>query len=260
VVNKEFSIRDAARFGFQLTFRHLGLIFSAFLIYMVASYLFATVTDFIGQYLGHLYNPLMIRMPEIGFSSWKASSLTDFAMLMRPEQVAIACVVPFLISLVFSLIYLAFVGVLAMGLTQIFFDLYDEGESKFIRLFSCFSLVGSYLVSVFIILLFLFAALFCSALLGVFLSFVSKLLAVVVAVLFFFVTFFYFITRIAFVHCFIVDKKFGGLASVKQSFRLTRGLSWKIFGLFLLCVLMVMTIIGIPAASIMIVSVYRKIS
>ena len=104
--------------------------------------------------------------------------------------------------------------VLRLGWTKLMLELHDTGKSTVKTLFCCFSLLGRYSIATF---------LYC-------------LLVVVGLSLLLFPGIILFL-RLGFYHYFIVDKKMGPINSLKQSWRLTRGNAWNLFGLTIIIVL-----------------------
>lgn len=258
-MQRDFSVTQAAKKGFQLTFKHFGTAVIAFLSYMFIYYSGGLIAKFAGLYLGHLHSPFLISMPKFGFSLWQAKGPLELAILYKAPIAPY--VVPIFLSAFFSLVNFLFAGGIFLGLTRIYFDLYDEGVSSVGRLFSSFNLLGKYIVAGLVMILLLAFPLVGASIVGMPLAFIFKSIGVVT----FFVTaiflsgMFYLLARSLFFLCYIVDKKSGGIESIKQSFYATRGHFWKLIGALLLSFLMGITIIGIPAIYFMLIDIYRKI-
>ena len=259
-MQKSFSIKELAKKGFQLTFKHIGLISLVALVYVVSLYFSVIFTKFFGEYLGHLYDPTLIQMPKLSFLpeliKAKTVSSAELAMIKRP----FVYLVPILVSFSFSLLKFILLGGLFLGVMKVVFDLYDRGQSRLVRIFSGFGLIGKYLVSLFVCFLFIFLTIICALIICIPFFFISKDVYFVVTYVALLAMIFFVAIRVLFFYCYIVDKKMGGLESIKESFTATRGHFWHLLGALLFCVLMTLTIIGIPAAYFMLVGIYRKIS
>jgi len=244
-----FSIRACASYGWRATFNNIGLSIGI-LLTMVGVHI---ALGFISDGVTRLIGPAMM-MPPTG--------MPDFSNIMSTAFVVNSIVA----------VFAAFISSgMSLGFIRIALDLYDKGTSTIMRLFSCFRFVlkvwlaSAVLMGIFFGVLVGIIVIDILLLIGPF--FVMKLLslnmppAVVIAVVMITLVValpFVMLKTSFFMHR-IVDKNAGPLESVLYSFRATKGLFWKIFGLQILAGLSYVTIIGIPAGVYMSIAAYRKL-
>jgi len=264
MAGKQFSVSEVVRLGFRLTFRHFGFVLLAALSYFFLMNFVGIVTSFFSQYLGHVIRPDVLSFPTIKSVLGLVKSPLEIMTASLAQIKAFGALkflwAPLLISFLLSLVSLVFQSSFFLGLMRIGFDLYDNGQSKLGRFFSCFGLIGKYIVACVILIALIFSIVVVSALVAAPLLFVSKDLAFFVWGVLTICMICWLGVRMFFLVFFIVDKDFSGYAAIKESFRMTRGHTWKLIGTSLLSILMGITIIGIPAVYFMLVSIYRKIS
>jgi len=242
--HKTFSVLEAAKLGYKLTFRNVGLIVLAALTLFAISIGFGLLSRFLGGLIG-ITRPML-------------STITPPADPMAGLRSLWQMAVPFIVfSAVVGFVRFLISAALYMGVDQVSFDLHDTGKSKVMRLFSCFGLLGKYLVSMII-----FGAITAGMVLLVvpFGFILPKVLLPIIMLPVGFYVFLYIPIRLGLATKFIVDKKVGGLQAIKMSWATTQGHFWRLFAAYLLAPFMVLTVVGIPAVPIMLVAIYRKIS
>ena len=222
---KAFSIRDCASYGWRTTFSNIGL--SIGIVLTIIGVIIAPIIIFI---------------------------LVDIFIVFAPFIIIIVAIFTF-----------PLMNGMHIGFIRIAFDLYDEGTSKITRLFSGFRfrrksdlaslvLLGIVLGVVFVNLLFsylIMKLLFLTT---------SKIIMMAVGGISLVVTILFIVLRTSFSLHRIVDKNVGSIEGLLYSFRVTKGLFWKVFGLFIVSGFSFITIIGIPASAYMWTAAYRKLS
>jgi len=150
---------------------------------------------------------------------------------------------------------------IGLGIAKVTLDAYDAKNGNYWDLFSQFGIVhrslGLYVLTMAftfgIILVPLAAISFLNPLLLKNFFVLTVLTLSIVTVLF------YFAFRFSLCLFYLVDKRVGAIESLRKSFRITQGLVWKFFGLFIVITLVSITIIGIPLAYLMLLTAYRKL-
>lgn len=247
---KRFSILEEAKIGFRETFKNIGLFFFVALIligFAIAVNLFRGLGALITRLLVPGMGQMVQQTDPLAMMKMGAGALLKFGL------------VAVIISSIFSFINALVVMWLQLGYTQIIFDVYDTGASGVKRLFSRFDVLGKYIVAAILLTLITLGALIFSGFVGMLFMMVSKPLGVFVGVVAAALSTWFLFIRLYLYRYFIVDKKVSGKEAIKQSFYATRGYFWKMFGAILLGSLMYITIIGIPAATMMFVGIYRNI-
>jgi len=237
VAKKSFSIYDFLVIGIKSVLENIRLFMLIFLSYIGIT--IATVLT-----MGLVARPIIIvlwrMIPKFKsqFSTCATKEACHGVMKSFWGQVY-----PILIS---NTLLLVFCGLLAivvfaglyLGFIQIMLDLHKNGSSKVSRLFSCFHLVPKFLISAFI-----------------FFSAVSLGLAL------FIVPGIYLFLRFRFFPYYVIDKDAGIIECIKKSYRATRGFEWDVLGLNIVAgvIWSITFFIGVPAASMMMVSAYKKL-
>ena len=250
--HKKFSVMELAGISFRLTFKNFGL-FTLVALAFIGFFIISNLLMGLAKVVASFFAPSMGQMMQSGADPLSMMKMGADAFL----KMGFAAFIVFsIVVLITSLFWLGF----NLGYVQILFDLYDKGKSKVARLFSCFGLLGKYLFAILLIFIIFLGALIVSGLFGVFVGLFFKPHAVFLGVVLFSFIALFLRIRLKMTRFFIIDKKFDGKDAVKASFYATRGHFWKLFGATILSSLMKSTIVGIPAATIMMVAIYRKIA
>jgi len=262
MAQKQFSLVEAIRTGFQTTFRHFGFIFLSLLSYGLLLSLISVVFRFFSQYFAHLLRPDMLAMPTfksvLGLA--KSSLEKTIAMIGKMNSFGLMkfLLVPILVFAVFWIVGFLIKTGLGVGLVRISFDLYDTGESRVSRMFSQFRLLGSYIVaglvsSLLTLCLMLVVAILVSPFYAISKGLAMSLFAVLILLSGSFLG-----AKMSFFVYLIVDKNLSGIAAIKESFHIiTRGNAWKLVGTMLSFVLIGVTIFFL-ASSLFVLAIALK--
>jgi len=223
MINKAFSIRECASYGWRATFSNLGLSFGMMLV------------------------PIGVQI-----------SLNIILSLIKPTGPAMWFQF-FMLSFFSLFITLG----MSLGSIRIALDLYDKGTSNVMRLFSCLHSVFKVwvtgiieFIAVLVVSLWFLAFVAIASLMPPTLQCITMVSSGVFCV----VTLWFLFLRTMFSSYRIIDKNVGVFESLLYSFDATKGLFWKLFGLFIVSGLSMITIIGAPAAVYMWAAAYRTLS
>jgi len=251
VERRTFSIREAAGYGFRATFSNFGMFFLTALLFMFAGTIFWFLITLL------LRLPLNPKVFLAALQSEVGQGETGQVVVKGLVQGFSTVAVLALLRRFFSYI---FTTILGLGFTQMAFDVNDKGTSRPTRLFSGFRVAHRYLIATFVAGLAVFGLilLFVPAILAF--SFMISRGGFVIGAIFMGFFLMFLRIRFFFIPHFILDKNAGAMESVSKSYRSARGYFWKLLAAQLLSAFMMITIIGIPAAEIMWVRIYRKLA
>ena len=247
MTNKTFSISEAAGYGVRTTFKHFG--------FFVLTLLFTAVV-----WGAFFFTVRLLFTMSIGLETLRMTP----DVLWQKIQLNPRIVVQLLsISFLYSILQMIGFRLFELGFNFISFDIHDKGKSRVMRIFAGFRVlhkdIGATILIFFIVLALVISSLAIGGIIG---WIIAPQVGAVVGIIFGIVGMIYVIYllfRFSFYSLFIVDKGAGSIASLKDSYALTRGLWWKTVGLQIVAGLLMITIILWPAGHLMRVAVYRKI-
>lgn len=224
MTQKTFSIYDFVVYSVKSVLNNFRLFFLSTLVFFASLILFSVG---VGGLIAKTANKELFNR-----AAWlQLSAIQKISFFFANINILV-----FVLSL---LILVFFIIGLASGYMKICFDLYEKRESKVSRIFSQFHRAPKIAAAFFLLSIICTLGLILFIIPGLILGF-----------------------RLRYSYYFILDKNCGIIESLKKSYEATRGLTWELFGLYLVSIVMgnFLSVFIIPIMFMMEAAVYKHLS